>query len=295
MGGCIGFLKTLRKLTEEMQPRMIYTCWESGGSARRRALYPQYKLNRQPAKLNRFYEDDIPDTDDNKQHQLEALIHMTKNVPICQLYTPDCEGDDLVAYLCRGALRDANKIVLSSDKDMNQLLDDNTKIYSLHKKTFVTVQTVIDEFRVLPKHFALAKSLCGDSGDNVPGIRGMGFKTVARLFPILGLADDLLVQDVVNYAQTHVAESKIFKRVVDQQADVHRNWQLVHLDGSMLSATQQHKLDDRIAAFVPRADRIGLIKCLIKEGVGDFNVIDFFDTFNCIEGIQLKTTTSTVQ
>src|SRR5581483_7848319 len=179
MGGCIGFLKTLRRIVFESQPKAVYICWEGGGSTKRRRLYSEYKMNRKPEKLNRFYEDDIPDSDDNKKYQIEALLHMTRCVPVCQLYVSDCEGDDLVAYLCRGPMRAEDKIIVSSDKDLYQLLDDQTKVYSLHKKTFVTKETVMEEFRVQAKHFALAKALCGDNGDNVPGIKGVGFKTVA--------------------------------------------------------------------------------------------------------------------
>ena len=70
VGGCVGFLKTLRKLVSEISPSSVYVVWEGGGSQRRRNLYADYKMNRKPEKLNRFYEDDIPDSDDNKKHHL---------------------------------------------------------------------------------------------------------------------------------------------------------------------------------------------------------------------------------
>lgn len=289
MGGAIGFLKTLRRIVFESQPKAVYICWEGGGSTKRRRLYSEYKMNRKPEKLNRFYEDDIPDNDDNKRYQIEALLHMSRCVPVCQLYVSDCEGDDLVAYLCRGPMRTEDKIIVSSDKDLYQLLDDQTKVYSLHKKTYVTKETVMEEFRVQAKHFALAKALCGDPGDNVPGIKGCGFKTVAKLFPFLGIDDDVLLQQVIDYAHTHIDESPKFQRIVEQEDDVKRNWRLVFLDGSMLSATQQLQIDNRVQNFVPKADRMGLMKQLAKEGIGDFDVEDFFYAFHCIDNLQHKT------
>lgn len=288
MGGCIGFLKTLRRVVFESQPKAVYICWEGGGSSKRRRLYSEYKMNRKPEKLNRFYEDDIPDTDDNKKHQIEALLHMAKNAPVCQLYVQDCEGDDLVAYLCRGPMRAEDKIIVSSDKDLYQLLDDRTKVYSLHKKTYVTKETVMEEFRVQAKHFALAKALCGDPGDNVPGIKGVGFKTVAKLFPFLGIDDDVVLQTVIDYAHAHADESPKYQRIVEQEDDVRRNWRLVYLDGSMLSAHQQQQIDHRIQNFVPKADRMGLVKQLVKEGIGDFDTEDFFYAFHCIDNLQHK-------
>ena len=289
MGGCIGFLKTLKRITYETQPSAVYVCWESGGSSRRRKLLPDYKLGRRPEKLNRFYEGDLPETEENRNHQTLSLLAMLKCVPVCQLYAKDCEGDDLVAYLTCGPLRDHDKIIVSSDKDLYQLLNDNTKLYSLHKKTFVTYENVMEEFRVQAKHFAIAKALCGDPGDNVPGVKGIGFKTVSKLFPMLGLNDDIVLQDVLDYAHSHEDESKMYKRIIECKEDVKRNFQLVFLNGNMVPQNQQAVNEQRIKDFMPKSDKMGLIKLLIDDGVNDFDVSNFYDVFNCIEGLTYKT------
>jgi 5'-3' exonuclease len=286
MGGCIGFLKTLRRLVNEIGPKMVYIAWEGGGSQKRRALYSEYKMNRRPEKLNRFYEDDIPDSDENKQHQIVALLGMLKHVPVCQLYTSDCEGDDVIAYLVRARFNDKNKIIVSSDKDMYQLLDDKTKIYNLHKKTYVTMQDVTEEFRIQPKNFALAKALCGDTTDNIAGVKGLGFKTVAKVLPFLSLEDDIILEDVFKYCDSHSDESIYMRRILENKDDVKRNWRLVYLDGGMLSANQASKIDSLIDTFEPQSNRMGLIKSLIKEGINDFDVADFLMTFNCIENVR---------
>lgn len=289
MGGCIGFLKTLRRIVSELQPSAVYIAWEGGGSQRRRSLYSEYKMNRKPERLNRFYEDDIPDSQENEKHQLMALLPMLKCVPVCQIYVSDCEGDDVVAYLCRGPMRGVEKVIASSDKDLYQLLNADTRIYSLHKKTYVTAADVIVEFRVQAQNFALAKALCGDPSDNVPGIKGLGFKTVAKMYPFLGTEQEILLQDVIDYAAAHVEDSTIHRRVVDQQEDLRRNWRLVFLDGSMLSGTQQQSVDHLVGTFKPRIDRMGLVKQLVKEGIGDFDVEGFFYAFNGIDGLEYKT------
>lgn len=289
MGGCIGFLKTLRRLVAELQPSAVYIAWEGGGSQRRRSLYSEYKMNRKPEKLNRFYEDDIPDSEENKQHQVIALLAMLKCVPACQIYVSDCEGDDVIAYLCRGPMKAAQKVIASSDKDLYQLLGPDTRIYSLHKKTYVTEADVLIEFRVRAQNFALAKALCGDSSDNVPGIKGLGFKTVAKMYPFLGTEQEILLQDVIDYAAAHQEDSVIHQRVVQQQDDLRRNWRLVFLDGSMLSGTQQQSVDHLVGTFRPRVDRMGLVKQLVKEGIGDFDVEGFFYAFNGIDGLEYRT------
>lgn len=289
MGGCIGFLKMLRKLVDEMQPKAIYVVWESGGSARRRSLYSEYKLGRKPEKLNRFYEqEDIPDSELNKQHQLIALLGMLKHVPLNQVYVPDCEADDVIAYLCCNKFASENKTIVSSDKDFYQLLNDKTRIYSLHKKNFVTQEDVLKDYRVSANNFALAKALCGDPSDNIPGVKGMGFKTVAKTFPTLALNDSLLLQELFAYCHTHIKESKKYRQVLDEKSNIERNWKLVYLNGSMLSHSQIQKVEAAIDTYRPTIDRFAFMQKLINEGINDFNVENFLFTLNCVEDITSK-------
>jgi DNA polymerase-1 len=282
MGGCVGFLKSLQRLCREFQPSGVYVTWEGGGSQRRRKLYPEYKANRKPGKLNRFYGDDIPDSEENKQHQLMSLLGVLKNVPVCQIYVSDCEGDDIVAFLCRGPLRDRERIIVSADKDMYQLLDEKTKIYSLYRKKFITNEDLFEEFRIKSHNFALAKCLCGDDSDNIPGVKGLGFKSVAKKFPMLGSDDTIILQDLINYSHTQKGEA--YKRVVQNVDIVNRNWQLVHLDGSMLSADQMKRVEHVVDTFEPAVNKMGLLKILVKEGITDFDSEGFFYDLSCIEG-----------
>lgn len=283
MGGCVGFLKSLQRLCREFQPSNIYIAWEGGGSQRRRKLYSEYKANRKPIKLNRFYGDDIPDSEENKQHQLISLLNALKNVPVCQIYVSDCEGDDIVAFLCRGPLKDRERIIVSADKDMYQLLDEKTRIYSLYKKKFITKEDLFDEFRIKSHNFALAKCLCGDDSDNIPGIKGLGFKTVAKKFPMLGSEDTIMLQDLINYSHTQQGET--YKRIVQNTAIINRNWQLVHLDGSMLSADQMKRVEYVVDTFEPAVNKMSLLRLLIKEGISDFDSEGFFYDLSCVEGL----------
>lgn len=285
MGGCIGFLKSLQRLCREFHPSQVFVTWEGGGSARRRKLYSEYKLNRRPEKLNRFYGDDIPESEENKKHQLIALLDILKCTPVCQIYVSDCEGDDIIAHLCKGPLREKEKIIVSSDKDMYQLLDESTKIYSLHKKCFVTAQTIFEEFRITAENFAIAKCICGDAGDNVPGVKGVGFKTAASKFPMLAGDQAVIIQDVLNYAASKMDENIVYKKVWESSDEVKRNWQLVYLDGSMLSHEQMKKIEYAIDTFKPALNRVGMMKKLVKEGITGFDIEGFYYDLSCIESV----------
>lgn len=282
IGGVVGFLRSLQRICNEIQPSRVYCAWEGGGSSKRRAIYSEYKRGRAPERLNRFYGDDLPESAENQKKQVMLLLSMLKCTPVCQLYVSDCEGDDLIAYLCKGPLKDSEKIIVSDDKDLWQLFNEKTWVYSPGKKRYVKKDDMVEQFRVEPRNFAIAKALCGDKGDNVPGIQGMGFKTCAKLFPMLGLDQDVLLSDVIDFAYAHRTENKLYQRVVDQKVDLQRNYRLVYLDGGMVPAGQQSLIDQRILNYVPKSDRMGLIAHLAKEGIGDFDALAFFQAFNVV-------------
>ena len=99
LGGYAGFIKSLTRLVSDHAPESVIIVWEGGGSQRRRKIFPDYKMNRRPWKLNRFYADDIPDSDENRVHQMIALVKFLKCLPIWQLYADDAEGDDVIGFL----------------------------------------------------------------------------------------------------------------------------------------------------------------------------------------------------
>jgi len=273
IGGVTGTLKTVARLCRELNPSRIIVAWEGGGSTARRKLYSEYKTNRKQGKLNRFYEDDIPDTEENKVQQVQILVGILKYLPICQVYVQDAEGDDVISHLCR-RFRNEKKIIASSDRDFYQLLDDNTEIYSLHKKKIVRTNDIKDEFNISPQNFALAKCLCGDTSDNIPGIKGLGFKTVAKKFPILCEDRAIIVDELMLYAHARKDE-KIFKNVVENEQTIRRNWNLIYLDSGILSNYQIQKIDGMIDTWKPSLDKIEFVKKIVKEGIRDFDIDSF--------------------
>lgn len=285
IGGCIGFMKMLGRICGESSPLQVVICWEGGGSTKRRALHSEYKKGRRADKPNRFYGDDLPDTDDNKVYQVAVLTKMLRCVPVYQVYVPDCEGDDVVAYLAQGRFAAQKKVLVTSDKDLYQLIDDHTNVYDLHRKIYVGPAEVFDQFRVSPLNFGLAKALCGDGNDNIEGIRGLGYKTLARRFPFLGSDQhQILLSDVFDYCAAHADEAAVFRHILEERALVERNWRLVHLSTAALSGDQANRVSNTLDTFTPCTDKMGLIRRLLAEGIGDFDVDGFLYSFVGVEG-----------
>ena len=277
IGGFVGYLKGLKLLTERLRPKRVVVVWEGGGSTRRRSIFPEYKQGSRPQKLNRYYEGDIPDTYENRDFQVRLTIEALKHVPVQQIYVSDCEADDVIGYMCRHLFRGDKIIVVSSDRDLYQLIDDRVSQWSPGQKKLITSEEVHDKFGVWPENICLARSFIGDQSDGIPGIAGAGFKTMIKRFPSLCEKSSLMVQDIFDEAtKLNGTKVQLIKNIVENQDIVMRNWKLMHLDIANLSGDQIKKINDSVSSYSPRKNKMELMRLFVKQGIQDFDVDSFF-------------------
>ena len=284
VGGVVGFLKGLQLLADRIHPCEIYVIWEGGGSTRRRAIYPGYKMGRKPQKLNRFYGHDIPDTVENRNYQLVLTIELLKNTPVNQVYVSDCEADDVIGYLVKHKFADRDITIVSSDKDYYQLISDRVTQWSPGQKKFITSSCVLDKFHIPVHNFCVTRCFVGDMSDGLEGIRGAGFKTMASRFPELLPAGDVSVQDILGLSaeRARTSKLKLFHRILESHEIPLRNWRLMYLDVRNLAASQIQKINDEIDTFEQQRDKLNLIKTLIREGIRTFDADSFFLAINSV-------------
>jgi DNA polymerase-1 len=280
VGGIVGFLNGLKKICLEMSPSDVVVVWEGGGSKKRRDILSTYKMSRRPQKLNRFYEnDDIPNTIENRNDQITFLISSLKRLPVIQVYVDSCEADDVIGYLSRYKFRDNKKVIISSDRDYYQLLDNETIIYSPTWKKFVNKKEVVEKFGISPNNFCLAKAICGDPSDNIKGVKGAGFKTVSKRFPMLSTDDDCTILDIISEARQRAQEKrapKIFKEIASSESLIRTNWRLTYLDTSNLAHEQIKKIESSIDTFTPLPNKISVIRMMIKNGIQNLDIDHLF-------------------
>ena len=285
VGGIVGFLYSVIGLIERYMPTQVIVVWEGGGSTKKRSLYSEYKQGRRPAKLNRYYDDDLPDTVQNRNQQILVIIEALKHTPICQLYIPDCEADDVIGYISKYSYRENRKLIASSDRDFYQLLDNKTIIYSPTWKKLVTSKEVREKFRITTQNFCLAKSICGDASDNINGIKGVGFKTLAKRFPVLNEDNDVTIDDIINHSTLMIKEGskvKAYQNIVENEDVIRRNWKLIYLDTGNLSSSQIKRITSSLDTFVPIKNKIQIMRILLREGIQTFNVDRMFLAMNHI-------------
>ena len=190
IGGIYHFLNTLRRTFELYHLDKIVVFWDGfEGSQNRKKIYVHYKENRRQRLRT---EEELS----SYSYQRERVKQYLEELFIRQGEYEFCETDDSIAYYTQNSPNE-KKIIYSSDGDLTQLVSDNTEIYNpSHHKLYKQNDTIVyDHEEILIENVKLVKMMCGDSSDNIAGIKGMGVKKFISLFPEIR-AEKISVQQV---------------------------------------------------------------------------------------------------
>lgn len=197
------YTRMMLKLIEDTEADYVAVIFDKARKTFRNDIYPEYKAHR-------------PDPPEDLIPQFALVREATEamNVPAVQL--ENYEADDLLAtYATQAAARDMDVTIVSSDKDLMQLVDDRISLWDGMKDKTIGPDEVVEKFGVGPDKVIDVQSLAGDSTDNVPGVQGIGIKTAAELINTYGDLDTLL-----NRAE-EIKQPKRRERLIEQ-ADMAR-------------------------------------------------------------------------
>ena len=285
-GGIFGMLKNIQYLSEKFKPSKIVVAWEGGGSLRRRSIDPNYKMGRRPVKLNRSeYHDEFPETMENRNWQLKTLVKILYKTPVTQIYVEDCEADDVIAYLVKTKSENKQKIIATSDKDYYQLINDKVKIWSPNKKIVIDEKYVIDTWGISPQNFCTARCFAGDQSDGIKGVKGAGFKTMAKRFPDLSTCNDISFHDIINMSDKEIQNGsnlKLYKNIINEEKNIEKNWKLMYLDSAMISANQVKKINYQFENKEEKINKFDLLKLMNQYGLNGFDIHTFLLTIKAM-------------
>ncbi len=177
-----GFIKMVSRLLEELQPQYLAVCFDVGKVTHRTEKFADYKVHRAP----------MPDALLSQVGLIKEVV-AAYNFPTFE--RAGFEADDVIAALTHKFSKKVGKtVIVSSDKDILQLVDDNVEVYNPYKDDGIvfTEEIVREKFGVEPKRIADLISLMGDASDNIPGARGIGEKTAKELLNEFGDVDTLI-------------------------------------------------------------------------------------------------------
>ena len=180
-----GFFNNLASTLKNLKPDMMVVALDSKSPTFRHEKYEQYKANR-------------AETPDDLKAQFPWIEDVLSSLKMPAIRADGFEADDVIATLARRASADGLKVfVLSGDKDLLQLVDDNVKILRPGKKDKtkmweeVDSDGVLEEWGVPPSKICDVLSLTGDTADNVPGVKGVGDKTAVKFIKEYGSVEGL--------------------------------------------------------------------------------------------------------
>lgn len=283
VGGTVGFLKGLQLLCERYRPAGLVIVWEGGGSTRRRSIDKSYKAGRKPVKLNRFY-DEIPDTVENRNSQVAQLVSLLRLAGILQVYVSDCEADDVIGHLVTSTFLDRKCVIISTDKDFYQLIDDRVHVWSPGSKKQWDEKSVLEKFEIHPKNFCLARCFVGDASDGLKGAPGAGFKSLAKRFPSFSESSNLTVDDIVTSCRKFREQRKLklYDSIIEHEERIRKNWRLMYLGTRNISAAQALKIESVVTEFSPKRNKLQFIKRLIDIQI---NNVDYDKLFMILKTI----------
>ena len=191
-----GFINILQKILKEKKPDYLAVCFDVSRDTFRQKKFAEYKITRPP----------MPD---GLSSQIPLIKEIISAYGIAIFEKEGFEADDIIATLAKQAEEKGLSVtVVSSDKDILQLVDKDTVVFSPYKDegTFYDQEKVYERFGVNPLQIPDVIALMGDDVDNIPGVSGIGEKTAAELIRNFGSVEKLL-NDVDNIKQDKIKKT----------------------------------------------------------------------------------------
>lgn len=281
IGGLKGTLKIIQKLLRELKPTQVYLCWDGReGSSKRKKVNKGYKSGRKPIRLNRNVDLDENQQLQNRIWQQLRLVEYFNEMPFCQLMLEHTEADDLIGFLC-SELRHKNKIIVSSDKDFYQLLDNKTIIYRPVQKKLMSRINMMEEYDIHPRNFTLARAMAGDKSDNLKGVKGAGLKTIAKRLPFMKEDVDITIDAVLEACREKVEEEKrgtpkVYEQILLSEDIIKENYEIMQLYTVNISPQNALKIRSCINNYPYQLNKTGILKMMIQDGFAELNWEDLF-------------------
>ena len=284
VGGAFGTLNSLQYQIKKHNPDIVSVVWEGKGSSeRRRKKLKEYKEGRKFRGLNRYFEYSQEDESVSFARQLQLVKECLDVLPVYQPAVQYLEADDQIAYSCRNFFKDDAKIIISTDRDFFQLVDERTAIFrpvktkENPKGELIDLDWMMQKEDVFPPNYALLKAIVGDKSDNIRGVRGVGEPTAKTDFPLLNKMEESDVDDVLEYAGKQ--EDKRYEKYIDNAELMKRNYEIVQLLDIDVNMQSIQALEKSYENKELKFNSYQLRLKLLGENISPSNIDNWVSTF----------------
>ncbi len=291
IGGILGFLRSIGSNIRDFNPsRCIVVFDGKGGSVRRKKLFPDYKQNRSVKKNPTKIEfATVEDEYESMRKQMMRIVQYLSLLPVQIFCIDNIEADDVIAYLTMQYFGPkGSKIrIVSTDRDFLQLVSENVEVYSPVKKKIYQPKELVEEFGIHPDNYLLYRIVDGDTGDNIPGVNGIGLKTLLKHFPEIS-EKPIDFAHLLSESEAKVdlkKAPKIFQTILDYKKELERNFDLMQLQDIDIALSTKLKMINLIEQPVPKIDKMKFRKFIVEDYLTDqFKNVDnwLLMTFNSL-------------
>lgn len=267
IGGLTGFLRSLGYLVNLVNPSRVIVVFDGqGGSTNKRYIYSDYKANRGINRVTNW--DGFESQEDESEaikNQVIRLVYYLKCLPVDLISIDKIEADDVIGYIVNKL--DNEVVIVSSDKDYMQLVNNKVSVYSPVKKKFYDRNLVLQEFGVSPNNFLTQKILLGDNGDNVPGVKGLGSKTLLKHFPMLNEDTIYTYKDIVEMCKD--GKAKIHRSIENFEFQMEINRRLMDLRSPNIPEEAELEIDYVLENANKQMDQAAFAELYSADKLGD--------------------------
>ena len=328
VGGIQQFLLQIKILMMKANFRYVYVFWDGDNSGYYRYLVnEQYKSNRDK---NFIVDDGLSDymkefnanikrmqnyifnkkkkekTDQQKKdkeifyEQREIIMSCLEELFVRQVVCDKVEADDLIGYYVKNKKPNERIVIMSNDRDLTQLIDDDVIIYVQSTKKFINKKNHTEEMGYYYENVLLKKMICGDASDNIKGIKGVGDTTLLKNFPQLK-EREVSLDEIINGARL-INENRVNERkkplkwaenIVNKVTDGVQGDRIYEINKKIISLSEPIMTDEAreimdsmmYAPIDPEGRSFGnLYKILTEYGVDNLReegvFASFFSEFN---------------
>ena len=277
IGGITGFLYSIGSAIRMFGvTRCILVSDGENSAARKRKIYPEYKQKRSVKfNVNRQYDFKDKDEEHKAMHlQIQILLEYLEQLPL-QLVTIDStEADDVISYIAKEVFcKNENEVILmSSDKDFLQLVDERINVWSPTKKKLYTPKSVLDEYGVHPNNFLFYRTLDGDKSDNIPGVQGVGLKTLKKHMPFLSEEAKTDINQILSYAEKQnegKKKLKFFENIIQSKDVLLMNEKLMQLEMANISESNKAKIRQQLQQKIALLNKPKIQLMYMRDGLSN--------------------------
>jgi len=264
-GGITGFLLSTAATIRNLNPSRVVIVFDGkGGSHRRKKVYADYKGGRTGlTRLNRLsgYED-IEDQQQSMKKQFVRLYEYLQNLPVTLLQVDYVEADDLMAWMANHYFK-KEVILLSSDKDFLQLVNERIRVYSPVKKVMYDEPIVKEEWGVIPQNLVWYRVIMGDTSDNIKGVNGIGAKTILGKMDFLNEGELDYNGFVAGIKEN--CDEKLSKKLLDSIQTIELNYDLMQLKSPDISTSITSNIRDILDNHQPKLNLLEFKKMFMYD------------------------------